>query len=100
MSIILQLQTNHAAGGDDAVPSTSLPFPLSWLKLGDIDAPGEAGSDGLDALPPSAEPASCHAGIEGLGGMIGVEMPEGVTGPRLSNNAFSDLSSCCSSASD
>ena len=65
-----------------------------------MDAPGEAGSDGLDALPPSAEPASCHAGIEGLGGMIGVETPDGVTGPRLSNNAFNDLSSCCSSASD
>lgn len=46
------------------------------------------------------EPASCHAGIDGRAvrgkGLGDVGTPVG----RLSNNAFSDFISCCSSLRD
>ena len=39
--------------------------------------------------------ASCHAGIDGRGGICGNgELKPECVGPRLSSSAFSDLSSC------
>lgn len=70
--------------------STSFPLPLGNNVE---EAEGDACDGRVPAFAPFwGGPASCHAGIEGLLGIIGVDIPLEV-GPRLKSNAFSDLSS-------
>jgi hypothetical protein len=78
---------------DSSTTSVSLPFPLLTTGIG-----GEA----LEGLPvPLLCPvlANCHAGMVGLPD-IGRGDEGMLPGPRLSNSAFSDFNSCCSSAKD
>lgn len=81
-----------------------MPFPLG---NGEEDEGGNENrgaelEDGGGVSLDAEEGPSCHAGIEGRAGILGngeAGAPP-TEGPRLSRSAFSDLSSCWSSAND